>query len=126
MKLKRFEDLDAWKEARRLKIMINDITNGPKAQKDYVFCSQIRSAALSIMANLAEGFESVTISEKLNFMNYARRSCGELRSHLYSALDDKYVTQQEFSRVMEQITIVGKLITGLISYFRRKNHEKRY
>ena len=99
MKIKRFEDLKCWQEARRLRKMVSEITRRPKIRRDIVFCNQIRSAALSIMSNIAEGFESNTDKERINFLNYARRSCGEVRNDLYAALDDNHIDEKEFEKI---------------------------
>ena len=89
MKVNRFEDLKCWQEARKLRKMVSDLTRKLAIKRDMIFSNQIRSAALSVMSNIAEGFESNTDKEFMNFLNYARRSCGEVRSHLYAGLDDK-------------------------------------
>ena len=73
MTIDRFEDLKCWQEARILRKMISRITRKANVKQDYVFCKQIKSAALSIMSNVAEGFESSTDKESINFLNYARR-----------------------------------------------------
>ena len=97
-----------------------------RVKKDVVFCNQIRSAALSIMSNIAEGFESSTDKESRNFLNYARRSCGEVRSDLYAGLDDGYITQQEFQMIYGQSCKTGKLISGFIFYLRESVKNRRY
>jgi four helix bundle protein len=99
--------------------MISRVTRKTAVKKDYVFCSQIRSAALSIMSNIAEGFESLTDKESINFLNYARRSCGEVRNDLYAGLDDGYITEREFLRIYDQACTTGKLISGFIAYLRK-------
>ena len=118
MKINRFEDLKCWQESRKLRKMISKVTSKVTVRKDIVFCNQIRSAALSIMSNIAEGFESNTDKERINFLNYARRSCGEVRNDLYAALDDKYINENDFERIYDQACITGKLISGFISYLR--------
>jgi len=70
------------------------------------------------MSNIAEGFESNTDKEFMNFLNYARRSCGEVRSQLYATLDDNYVDKSEFDEIYHQSVNTGKLISGFISYLR--------
>ncbi len=119
MTIDRFEDLKCWQEARILRKMISRITQKVNVKKDYVFCNQIRSAALSIMSNIAEGFESSTDKESINFLNYARRSCGEVRNDLYAGLDNGYITEKEFREIYDQSCIAGKLISGFISYLRK-------
>ena len=119
MKIKRFEDSDAWKEARNLRKAVSKITRKSEVCKDYIFCNQIRGAALSVMSNIAEGFESLTNKEFINFLGYARRSCGEVRSQLYAALDDGYINQREFEALYKRVILTGRMITGFISYLRK-------
>ncbi len=118
MRISRFEDLDAWKEARKLRKVISRLTRGEKARKDREFCGQIRRAALSVMLNLAEGFEADTTKESITFAGWARRSCGEVRSALYAALDDAYIAEGEFLACKQQAEKTGAIITGLIRYLR--------
>jgi four helix bundle protein len=128
VKIEKFEDLKCWQESRKLRKMISNVTNKVTVRRDVVFCNQIRSAALSIMSNIAEGFESNTDKERINFLNYARRSCGEVRNDLYAALDDNYISENDFEKIYDQACITGKLISGFISYLRnfsRKDKTKR-
>ncbi|MGB9721542.1 MAG: four helix bundle protein [bacterium] len=125
MKIRRFEDLNCWQEARKLRKMISEVTRKQLVKKDYVFCDQIKRAALSVMSNIAEGFETNTDKEFINFLNYARRSCGEIRNDLYAALDDGYIDESEFNKIYEQACKTGKMISGFISYLRRSNRTKR-
>jgi four helix bundle protein len=120
MRIEKFEDLNAWKEARILYKMVIGATNEALTKKDFIYVSQIRSAALSIMANIAEGFESLNIKENINFANFARRSSGEVRSHLYAGLDAGYFTKKTFDELYAQSTKTGKIITGFISYLRSR------
>ena len=124
MKIQRFEDLKCWQEARRLRKMVSRVTRRPVIRQDTVFCNQIRSAALSIMSNIAEGFESLTDKESINFLNYARRSCGEVRNHLYAALDDDYISSRKFDELYEHTCSTGRLISGFIAYLRRSVKKK--
>ena len=125
MKVSKFEDLKCWQEARKLRKMVSEITRRLHIKRDIVFCNQIRSAALSVMSNIAEGFESNTDKEFINFLNYARRSCGEFRNHFYAALDDDYINAKEFETMYEQACTIGKLISGFISYLRKSSKTKR-
>jgi len=79
-----------------------------------------------VMSNIAEGFESVTDKESINFLNYARRSCGEVRNHFYAALDDSYINEEEFEKLYGQACTTGKLISGFISYLRKSSKSKKY
>ncbi len=119
MKVQRFEDLQCWQEARKLRKMVSNIARKSIIRRDYVFSDQTKRAALSVMSNIAEGFETCTNKEFINFLNYARRSCGEIRNHLYAALDDAYIDASEFEKVYDQSLTTGKLISGFISYLRK-------
>ena len=125
MKITRFEDLNCWKEARSLRKTVSKKFGKAIMKEDFELGNQIKSAALSIMANIAEGFESRTNKEKISFLTYARRSCGELRSHLYAALDDGLIAEGDFDIIYEKAVSTGKLTTGFINYLREYNSEKR-
>jgi len=124
MRIKRFEDLKCWQEARKLRKMVSEITRKSIVRKYYVFCDQIKRAAFSVMSNIAEGFETNTDKEFINFLNYARRSCGEIRNDLYAALDDGYIDENEFEKIYNQACSTGKLISGFISYLRHSTKQK--
>jgi four helix bundle protein len=125
MKITKFEDLNCWKEARKLRKMVSKVFGKAVLRKNYTLCDQIKSAALSIMANIAEGFESGTSKENVAFLTYARRSCGELRSHLYAAIDDMLIKENDFDLIYSQAISTGKLITSFINYLRRYDAHKR-
>lgn len=124
MKINRFEDLEVWKEARGLRFLVSSFTKRSLVNRDFVFCNQIRSAALSIMSNIAEGFECASDKEFAQFLSFARRSCGEVRSQLYAALDDSYLDKEEFDNIYKKAILTGKLITGFITYLR--NHKNNF
>ena len=88
---KHFEDLEIWQEARKLTNSIYDITKNEIFSKDSVLCDQIRHAALSIMSNIAEGYEHGNSRELSQFLSIAKGSCGTVRSQLYIALDQEYI-----------------------------------
>jgi len=129
MKIERFEELNCWKEARKLRKMVSTVLDKSVVRRNFTLCDQIKRAALSIMANIAEGFESRTGKENVMFLTYARRSCGELRSHLYAAIDDHLIAESDFRDVYEQAITTGKLVTGFICYFckhdAKKCHQRR-
>jgi four helix bundle protein len=124
MRVERFEELDCWKEARKLRNMISHVFRSHTVGREVILRNQIKSAALSIMANIAEGFESGTNRENIVFLTYARRSCGEVRSHLYAALDDGLVSKSDFEEIYSQSVRTGKLITNFIAYLRQCDHQK--
>ena len=98
--LKQFEDLDAWKEARELTQAIYRITSVGEFAHDYGLRDQIRRAAISIMSNIAEGFERGGDKEFLQFLSIAKGSCGEIRAQLYAALDQAYVSEVQFQNLV--------------------------
>jgi len=120
MKLTRFEDLDCWKEARILVRQIYEATREDSFRKDIRLCSQIQSAGTSIMANIAEGFIRRSSKEFVQFLFVAMSSAAEVQSHLYVALDQGYVPQEEFDLLYEQANKTARIISGLITYLRTK------
>jgi four helix bundle protein len=90
--IERFEDLDVWKRARSLANLIYDFTDGELFKRDFVLRDQIRRAVVSIMSNIAEGFESRTQVMFIKYLGRAKASAGEARAQLYLALDRKYIT----------------------------------
>ena len=95
MKVKNFEDLEIWKDARMLIRIIYRITREPKFSKDFALRDQIQRAGVSIMSNIAEGFERGGNQELIHFLYIAKASCGEVRSQLYVAVDQSYLTQKD-------------------------------
>lgn len=115
----RFEDLDAWKEGRKLINMVYRITKNDEFSKDFALTKQIRRAVLSVNANIAEGFERNANAEFSYFLSVAKGSSGEVRNFLYVALDQQYVNKEEFAEVYEQSEIVSRLIAGLMRYLKK-------
>jgi four helix bundle protein len=122
MGLKFFEDLEAWKQSRKLVSAVYQMTLDGKLARDFGLCGQLQRTVVSIMSNIAEGFERMHLQEKIQFYNIARGSCAELRSLLY-VVEDNYPSLIEQAIILRKDTeSVGKLITGLIhSTERRKN-----
>ena len=96
MKIEKFEDIEAWQLARKLTQKVYDLTKKPEFTKDFGLKRQIQDAAGSSMHNIAEGFDSETNEEFIRFLRYAKRSCTEVQSELYVALDEKYISPNEF------------------------------
>jgi four helix bundle protein len=119
MKINKFEDIQAWQQARILVNMIYEaIKNNIKFDKDLRFKSQISAAAVSTMSNIAEGFGSQSNLEFIKFLIYSRRSCSEVQSHLYVALDQKYIGKEKFNQIYKQTSKVKELLGGFIRYLR--------
>lgn len=112
--LKRFEDLDAWQVARELAAAVYEICRREPLARDFGLCDQLRRSAVSIMNNIAEGWESLHPAEKLQFYNIARRSSGELRSMTYVLLDNQYVAPAEKDALYERCVRAGRLVSGLM------------
>ena len=112
-KVEKFEDLIAWQKARLLTAEVYRVTSAGEFAKDYGLKDQIRRAAVSIMSNIAEGFERGKPSEFHQFLSIAKSSCAEVRSQLYIALDARYLSQNTFSQLMAQAVEVGYILGGL-------------
>lgn len=97
--IRRFEDLIAWQKARELTRRIYALTSKSGFSRDFGLRDQIRRASVSVMANVAEGFERNGRREFHQFLVIAKASCAEVRSHLYVALDNGYVDDSEFRQV---------------------------
>ncbi len=123
MKIERFEDIEAWQLARALTRKVYRLTKKPGLANDYGLKRQIQDAAGSSMHNIAEGFDSETNAEFIRFLRYAKRSCTEVQSELYVALDEEYISPNEFKDVYEQARRTRAAVRGFINYL--KKYEKR-
>lgn len=120
MTLQRFEELEAWQEARTLVKELYIAIAQSSIARDYKLAAQAQSAAVSVMSNIAEGFERFNPREFHQFLSIAKASCAEVRSLLYVALDVGYIDEQLFQQLMSQAARVGKLVGALrISVARR-------
>jgi four helix bundle protein len=119
-KVERFEDLIAWQKARTLTSDVYKATGQGDFSRDFGLKDQIRRAAVSIMSNIAEGFERGRPSEFHQFLSVAKASCAELRSQLYIALDANYIGEALFHELMTKAMEVGRIIGGLRSAVERK------
>jgi four helix bundle protein len=113
MKIEHFEDLIAWQKARRLTNEIYQATRQAGFAKDFGLSAQIQRAAVSIMPNIAEGFERNRFAEFHQFLSIAKGSCAEVCSHLYVALDAGYLNQKRFDELFAHAQEVGRLVGGL-------------
>ena len=119
MKISTFEDLDCWQEARILVRKIYDVSRDGDFKKDMRLSGQIQAAATSCMANIAEGFERRSDKEFVQFLYIAMASAAEVKSHLYVALDQKYIIQSQFTGIYEQAQKTAQLISAFIKYLRK-------
>ena len=120
MKIKNFEDIEAWKEARNLNKLVYQISRKDPFRRDFGLTSQIQRASISVMANIAEGFDRQSDKEFIQYLSIASSSASEIQSHLYAALDLAYIKEEEFKNLHEQTKKVKKLINGFIAYLKRK------
>ena len=125
-RIERFEDLIAWQKARVLARDIYEATRKGGFAKDFGLAGQIQRAAVSIMSNIAEGFERGRPGEFHQFLSTAKASCAEVRSQLYIALDVGYLTQSDFERLLAQAEEVGRIIGGLRTSVARKRDDQRH
>jgi four helix bundle protein len=116
MKIERFEDIEAWKLARALTQKVYRLTRNPGFSKDHALSRQIQKAAGSSMHNTAEGFDAESNAEFIRFLRYSKRSCTEVQSELYVAIDQGYISQDEFNDVYEQAARTRATIRGFINY----------
>jgi len=120
-RINRFEDLEAWKLAREINKDIYKITRNGDFGRDFGLRDQIRRTSVSVMSNIAEGFERDGDKEFANFLSLAKGSLGEIRSQLYSALDQEYITEKDFAAIYDKAVNNGRMIAGLINYLKTSN-----
>jgi len=118
VKIARFEDIEAWREARALVRMVYEATNKAPFKNDRGLRDQIQRAVISVMSNIAEGFMCQSNREFTTFLGYSLRSTAEVQSQLYAALDLHYISDNEFKSLTEQCSKVAKMLQGFIRYLR--------
>jgi four helix bundle protein len=111
--IQRFEDLIAWQKARSLTAKIYQVSRKGAMIRDFGLKAQMQRAAVSIMSNIAEGFERGTQAEFHNFLRIAKGSCAELRSLLYVAFDAEYLSQEDYQQLCTQAEEAARVIGGL-------------
>lgn len=111
MRIDKFEDIVAWQKAKEMTNIIYSLLD---CKRDYSFRDQIRRASISIMNNIAEGFERKSNNELKHFLYIAKGSCGEVRSMLYIAKDEGYISQALFNKLYEQSISISRLIAAFI------------
>lgn len=111
--IKKFEDIVAWQEARKLVASVYRLTSSGALAKDYGTRDQLQRAAVSAMTNIAEGFDCESKVEFARFLGIARRSAVEVQSLLYAALDVGYINEQVFKTEYRQAEKTKALIGGL-------------
>lgn len=121
-KSEQFEQLVAWQKARVLTKRIYEVTQDGAFMRDFGLRDQIRRAAVSVMSNIAEGYDRNSPAEFARFLAIAKGSCAEVRSQLYVALDVAYLTEEQFQELMSAAMEVSRIISGLRSSVERRRN----
>jgi len=116
MKIERFEDIEAWKEARKLVDRVYGVCRVNEFKKDYSLVDQIRRAAISVMANISEGFARKGNKEFAQFLFISKSSAAELQSHLYVALDQGYIKKLQFDELYQAADKIQRQLSNFIKY----------
>lgn len=117
--IQRFEEMVAWQKARELSRDIYRVSAQNEFARDYDLKSQIRRSSGSVMDNIAEGFERGGKNEFIQFLGIAKGSAGEVRSQLYRALDQEFISKNTFGALYHKADEIGRMITSLIAYLNR-------
>ena len=115
MKIERFEDIEAWKESR---LLVQEVYELFKDCRDFGFRDQFQRAAISVMSNIAEGFDRGSNKEFIQFLNFSRGSLAEVKSLSYSALDIGFVDEYQFKSLLEKCNKIKRIISGFIKYLK--------
>jgi four helix bundle protein len=121
----RFEEIESWKTARQLTNAIYKLGNQAGFNRDFGLRDQIRRASVSVMSNIAEGFESRTDIQFTNFLGTAKASAGEVRAQLYVALDQQYITEEQFKEAFALAETCARQISRFISYLQTSPRKQR-
>ena len=116
--IQKFEDLKVWQKAREVNLEIYKLSNKGSFSKDFGLRDQIRRASVSILSNVAEGFERNGNKEFSQFLSIAKASAAEVRAQLYVAKDLVYISNDEFTEVVNDLIEVSKMLSGLMSYLK--------
>jgi len=116
MTIRRFEDIEAWQSARELTRQVYAVAMRGTFAKDFGLREQITRASGSAMHNIAEGFDGGTNAEFVKFLRYSQRSCSEVQSQLYVALDQTYISQEQFDAIYKQAALTHAKVGGFIRY----------
>jgi four helix bundle protein len=116
---KKFEEIEAWKRARKLTKRVYELSGQGAFARDFGLKDQIRRASVSVMSNIAEGYDRSGTGEFVQFLATAKGSTAEVKCQLYVALDQAYINDDTFSEVSDLAAETGKMIGGLMNYLRQ-------
>lgn len=122
-KISRFEDIIAWQKARALNKLIYQATLEKPFARDFALVDQIRKSSISVLSNIAEGFERKGVQEFIHFLNIAKASGAELRAQLYVASDLGYITEENANRLITQASEISKMSNGLMIYLEKNKSQ---
>ena len=117
-RIERFEEIEAWKTARKLANYIYDLTEKSKFARDFGLRDQIQRASVSVMSNIAEGFEGQSNRGFISYLYRAKASAGEVRSQLYIAFDRKYISGEELDEGIRYSEKASRLLYRFIEYLK--------
>ena len=117
--IERFEDIEAWQAARQLRQTVYRLTRLKPFASDFALVDQIRRAAISIGANVAEGFERGGNREFIQFLSHAKGSAAEVKDELYCALDQSYLSRDQFDEAYRLAYATSRLLGGFMTYLRK-------
>ena len=115
---KKFEEIECWKRARELTRRIYEVTNRPAFARDFGLKDQIRRASVSVISNIAEGYDRSGTAEFIHFLAIAKGSAAEVSSQLYVALDQGYIQEDQFLELNSLASETGNMVAGLMRYLR--------
>lgn len=121
----RFEQIEAWQTARELTRQIYVVSAEGAFARDFGLRDQMRRAAVSVLSNIAEGFESLTQATFIRYLSIAKASAGEFRAQLYVALDVGYLTQAQFDNLYDLADKCSRQISNFISYLEKQPNSRR-
>jgi four helix bundle protein len=119
MVIKRFEEMKVWQDSRMITKHIYQISSMGKFAKDYGLRDQIQRASVSVMSNIAEGYERDSNREFIKFLGYSKGSIGEVRSLLYVALDNEYLTEAKFEELRDESIAISQQLSNFEKYLRK-------
>lgn len=126
MKIKKFEDIEAWQAARELvKMIYRAVDSNDRFKGDFRLVNQIQAAAVSSMANIAEGFSRQSDREFIQYLYISKGSAAEVQSHIYVAMDQDFISKSDFDKIYDQADKVSRMDSNFIKYLRAQSSKKR-
>jgi len=125
MKAQEFEELNVYQRAKELTNRVYELTRDGAFSRDFGLVDQIRRASVSVMSNIAEGFERGTNAEFVHFLYIAKGSCGEMRAQISIAFDQKYIAKADYNDLTDRCRRIGGMLSNFINYLRQPQFSGR-